>query len=199
MYPSFSDKLVTAHQKSPVMLVIAPRLTQLPLPIQRYDDPFLPFGREVIRATSSMVCGYIFDLAAYFALGAAGIIALERTIALVDHSLIKLLHGPFYGSDYVVGAFESGFGSDAVTLVNDVYLDQYLREAQHGAFVVQEGLPRTDDIHGVYWQDFHLLTYPLAEDQVVSIQVTDEKILYQSKGEDFTDYICAALEKLRNG
>lgn len=198
MRPSFSEKLASACQQSSIVLCLAPKVAQMPLSIQRYDDPFLPFGREVIRATQDLVCGYLFDLAAYFALGAAGMIALERTIPLVDTRLVRILHGPFYGSAYADGAFESAFGCDAVTLVNDVHLGDYLREPQHSAFVMQEGLPRTDHIHGVYWHDFRLLTYPTAEDQVLNLHLADEKVLYASRGEDFTDSIRAALEKMLN-
>ena len=70
---SFADRLAAAQRtnRSTLALVMAPRLLQIPLPMQRFDDPFLPFGKAIIAATRDVVCAYIFDLAAYLAVGAA--------------------------------------------------------------------------------------------------------------------------------
>ncbi len=196
----FADKLRSAQlvNDSDILLLVTPRLTKLPLPIQRFDDPFLPFGRAIIQATHDLVCGYVFDLAAYLALGAAGVIALERTMPFVRPPLIRVLHGPFSGPDYVAAAFESALTCDAVTLVDDVYLDMYIAEPGHGAFIVQRGFPRTDHIHGMYWTDMRLLTYPADEDEVINLRLADERVLYAGHGDSFTEDIRAALGKLQN-
>src|SRR5262245_27291563 len=101
MAQTFAEKIAAAQEsrRSNIILHIAPRMAKLPLPIQRYDDPFLPFGREIIRATSDLVCGYMFDLAAYLAHGAAGIIALERTIPYTELDAIRIFHAPFASAD----------------------------------------------------------------------------------------------------
>ena len=72
----------------------------MPYPMQRYDDPFLPYGRAVIDATSDIACAYVFDLAAYLSIGASGAIALERTIAYVPSPSLTILHGMFTRAEY---------------------------------------------------------------------------------------------------
>src|SRR5258708_21188810 len=104
--------------QSTLAISLAPKLNQLPLEIQRYDDPFLPFGKAVIDATADLACAYVFHLGAYLALGGAGAVALERTIAYVPAGAIKILHGPFATAEYVSAAFGDGFGPDSVTLVS---------------------------------------------------------------------------------
>ena len=74
MWTDFVQRLTNARTRnqSDVVLMLNPRVDRLPLPIQRYDDPFFPFGKEIVRATHQSVCAYVFDLASYLALGAAG-------------------------------------------------------------------------------------------------------------------------------
>ena len=179
-----------------IVLLLSPQVRHLPLPMQRYDDPFLPFGRAVIEATQNLVCGYVFDLASYLALGAAGAIALERTLPFVDRELITILHGPFWGPQYAGAAFESAFTCDAVTLVNDIYLDSYTKDPVHSAFVVHDGLPRTARVHGVFWHDVRLFTYPLDVESIVNIRLADEKVLYASGGIDFQEKLVDALNAM---
>jgi hypothetical protein len=123
----FEQKLQKAWQRSQSWhaLMLRPILAKLPLPMQRYDEPFLPFGKAIIDATRDLVVAYIFDLAAYLALGAAGAIALERTIAYVNASgeTATILHGAFVSSDYVGAAV--AFGVDAVTCIGTCDTSQY--------------------------------------------------------------------------
>src|SRR5678815_364038 len=115
---SFRDLVEAAQQRNQSTLAVslAPVLNKLPYEIQRYDDPFLPYGKAVIDATADLVCAYVFHLGAYLALGAAGAVALERTIAYVPSGIVKVLHGPFANAEYVRAAFEDGFGANAVTI-----------------------------------------------------------------------------------
>lgn len=135
--PTFSEKW-QALQHSRLAIGIAPQVTRLPAPVARYDDPFLPFGRAIIEATAEFACAFVFDLASYLALGAAGARALERTIPIVPDHLIKILHAPFFTADYVEAAFEAAFGVDAVTLANDdsMVVEAYAHNPVHGAFVL---------------------------------------------------------------
>ncbi len=196
----FPDRLKAVQQasQSDILLLIAPRLTRLPLPMQRYDDPFLPYGRAIIEATRDLVCGYVFDLAAYLALGAAGAIALERTIPFARPDLITILHGPFARAGYSVVAFEQAFNCDAVTLVDAVHLAAYLAQPEHGAFVVQRGTRGSHHVHGVYWTDERVFTYPTGEGSVLSLRLADEKVLYAGHDDHFTDAVQAALERMRD-
>jgi hypothetical protein len=97
---------------------LAPRVADLPGPIQKYDDPFLPYSRAIIEATAESVAGYWFDLAAYLALGAAGAIALERAVALVraGGAHLTVLHGPFARGDYAALAGRDALHVDAATI-----------------------------------------------------------------------------------
>jgi hypothetical protein len=198
MASSFAEKLTAICHRSDIILLMSPLLSKLPLPIQRYDDPFLPFGKAIINATQDMVCGYMFDLAAYLALGAAGIIALERTLPYIDSALIRILHGPFVGPDYAAAAFQGNFDLDAVTLVHEEDYPAYTEQPWQGAFVV-----KTDDIteqhsYGVYWRDAGLFTFPNGVEKLQQMRLAGESVLYAGRGDDFAEQVRAALEKMRD-
>jgi hypothetical protein len=193
MPQTFAEKLVTAQEaRGNIILLIVPRLPKLPLPIQRYDDPFLPFGREIIRATSDLVCGYMFDLAAYLALGAAGVIALERTLPYTELDSVRIFHGPFAGAGYAPAAFDGNFNFDAVTLADDSHYSAYTAQEWQGAFVVRHDEPSPTP-YGVYWTDAHRLTWP----GVHPLHVAGESVLYADRSENFAEGVRAAVEKLR--
>jgi hypothetical protein len=126
------------HDSCTLAIGLAPSLKNLPYSIQSYDDPFLPLGKAIIDATHDLVCAYVFDLAAYLALGAAGAVALERTIAYVPGSVVKILHGPFATGDYAQAAFEDAFNVDAVTLIptlDRALIGAYTEQPHHGVIV----------------------------------------------------------------
>lgn len=190
----FVDKLQNAASGSDIMLMISPRVNRLPLVIQRYDDPFLPFGRAVIEATRKLVCGYLFDLAAYLRLGAAGAIALERTLPLVERHQIRILHGPFWGPDYADMVRFGPLTCDAATLVDDLHLDAYAP----GAFVIYSGLPQSRTVHGAFWHEINLLTYPVSSEASVSLRVAGDTVLYAGVGDDFQQAIADALRAMQH-
>jgi hypothetical protein len=144
---NFNERLNAAqsHHKSTLAVGLAPSLKTLPLAMQSHDDPFLPFGKSVIEATHELVCAYVFHLASYLALGAAGAVALERTIAFVPSNVLKILHGPFGSPDYAPAALEGAFNVDAVTLApttDAALIGPYLTDAKHGIYVeANEGFP----------------------------------------------------------
>ena len=171
---SFQDKLhniQTAKGTNRALLLI-PRLTKMPLPMQRYDDPFLPFGKAVIAATQDLVCAYVFDLGAYLALGAAGAVALERTIASVDDTTVSVLHAPFVGSGYIEAA--EAFNVDAVTLALVVDAETY-RAAGFGTF----------------WREGAFLLEIGGETQ---LSLLGEDVLYAGHDDDFAVQVRAALQ-----
>lgn len=196
MSQPFHEKWHAAQvqNQSRLALGIAPRLAKMPLPIARYDDPFLPFGRAIIEVTSDLVCAYVFDLASYLALGAAGARALERTIPLVPRHIPTILHGPFVTADYAQAAFENAFSADAVTLMTsdpDV-IAAYLENPVHGVFVQQSS---------AYLNRFNVGTY--SADQLTmhgsrALWIT-EPILYASGKDDFQETARQQAEKFRSG
>lgn len=197
---SFADKLVSIQNRhhTNLALLIAPRLVRLPLVIQRYDDPFLPFGAAIVNATRDLVCAYVFDLAAYLSLGAAGAVALERTIAYAKGDTLTILHGPFVGGDYAALLDEGSFNADAVTVVDGDDSPAYSARTDRCAFVVQRGLPEQGELlsGAIYWQDAGLFTIPFAT-AFLTLRLAGEEVLYAGMGEDFAARTRAALEKRR--
>ncbi|MFQ3534682.1 MAG: hypothetical protein SNJ58_02285 [Aggregatilineales bacterium] len=135
--PSFRERWQAAQARSGGNLAIglAPALDRLPAAVAKIDDPFLPLGKLIINTTADLACAYIFHLSAYLAIGAAGIIALERTLAYVPSGILKVLHAPFASTEYVRAAFEDALGADAVTLSSPELAGPYLAQAHYGAFV----------------------------------------------------------------
>lgn len=201
MSERFVERLAAIQQanQSNLILQIAPRLSNLPLAIQRYDDPFLPFGKAIIKATRDVVCGYLFDLAAYMAIGAAGVVALERTIAYAGREVVNILHGPFASGDYSILLDEGSLNVDAVTLKDSDFAEAYLARPNRGVFVVRtgeadKGLQKET---GVWWQDANLLTYP-DKVQIMRLRLVEEQSLRRGQGDDFAEQIRARLIGMRH-
>jgi hypothetical protein len=162
---------------------MSPRLLQMPLPVQRYDDPFLPFGKATIDATQDLLCGYMFDLAAYLAIGAAGAVALERTIAYAGQASVNILHGPFPSPDYAEAAGAAAFNVDAVTLTESIYAENYLRTGVE--VLARDGVGEV----GVFSQENSTLTI-----HDVVLRLLGDDVLYAGRGNDFADAVRAAVE-----
>ncbi len=158
-------------------LLIAPRLSFMPLPLLSIDDPFLPFGKAIINATRDLVCAYVFDLAAYLALGAAGAVALERTIAYANanSAAITVLHGLFVGAGYVEAAADSAFNVDAVTLARTVDAEAYQARGL-GVCLVAE-----------------LEMFEVAGTNL-KLTLAGKSVLYAGRGEDFAERVREALQ-----
>jgi hypothetical protein len=187
--PDFYEKLRAAslRNRSNLALSIVPRIDKLPPHIARYDEPFLPFGKTIISATRDFVAAYFFDLPAYMALGAVGMVALERTIDYAAGSAITVLHGAFALNDFVVVMDENAFGVDAVTLSHGAHRDVFTERPEFGAFVIDA------------WAGdrFETQTGRLVCGDL-TLQVTSEAFLYQHRQEDFAAVLAANVEALRN-
>lgn len=133
-------------------LYIEPRLEQMPLAIQRYDDPFLPYAKALITATRDIVCGYVFDTAAFLSIGAAGAIALERAIAYAGEAMPTILHGPFWGSHYAALLDKGAFNADGATIVCVEDVPYYLAKNKVG-FVVRNKGDLGTAAHPIYLSD----------------------------------------------
>ncbi len=202
MTSSLTEKLaqIQAERQSDLGLLLVPRLALLPLPMLRFDDPFLPFGKAIIDATRDLICAYIFDLAAYLSIGAAGAIALERTLAYVGSDTVTILHGLFAGAEYAGISDEGAFAVDAVTLADGQHLDAYLKRPDRSALIVRRGNPTTldaPDIGGYYWNEAQVCTLLGSSGQILQIRMAAESVLYAGQGEDFGERARAELEKRR--
>ena len=191
---NFQRKLASILEQVPtrIVLPIAPQVERMPAPIRIYDDPFLPFGRAVIKATRDLVCGYLFDFAAYLAIGAAGAVALERTVAYVAGERLTILHGPFSGDGYVILLDEGSFNVDCVTLANMVDLPSYRQRPDRTGIVV-DGVGR-DDVN-VYSPTSGLMRFGYSN---APLHVASRELIYSSGQADFTDQIRLELQQLWN-
>ncbi|MFQ3646826.1 MAG: hypothetical protein SNJ54_05755 [Anaerolineae bacterium] len=113
---SLYERIIAQQKSKGLALHFCPRVVDLPLPMQRFDDPFLPYGKAVINASREHVSLYVFDVPSYLAIGAAGAVALERTIDFLNDEIPCVLHGPFGGAAFVKLLDKLAFGADALTI-----------------------------------------------------------------------------------
>lgn len=183
--PDFVTKLDAAQRTraSSVALLLSPRMDRLPLPIQRYDDPFLPLSRAIIEATEDIVCSYVFDFAAYMALAAAGARALERAIGLVSQDTVKILHGPFVGTAYSAMVERTAFDVDAVTVYQ---ADDVAYYQSHAPFAAIQCGPR-------------VAGRELSISDGLSLYITDEDVMLAGRGDDFAEQVRERVLALKGG
>lgn len=139
MNSTFVSKLKSAQSDASEWGVyISPRVETLPFEIQRHDDPFLPYMRAIYAATSDLVCAYVFDLSAYLALAAAGMVALERSIALVRQSHVAILDAVFATNAFSEVWDEAGYNVDAVTIAECAPTEAFHTRSDRQAYVDSE-------------------------------------------------------------
>jgi hypothetical protein len=176
-----------------VVLRISPYLMRMPAPVKAYDDPFLPFGKAVINATRDVVAGYIFDFPAYLAIGAAGAVALERTMAYVDRALITIIDGQFSGAGYVHMADEGTFNADALILADDKHLSAYTARPDRSAFVTDDHTPHSAPTGGIFWHVTDELTIG-----DIRLKIVGDDVVYADGTAHFGDSLHEALLRMRN-
>lgn len=176
----FIEKLHAAQiaNRSWVCVGLDPDIERMPGPLLKYDEPFLPFLKAIIDATADLVCAYKPNLGFYLGLGAAGVIALERTIAYIPDEIPIILDGKFNDIGHTASAYAEGafgaFGADAVT--TNPYLGEdsirpFLTRSENAAFV----LARTSNKSASDFQDLGVeLGLPLSDDGS-----NDPTLLYQ--------------------
>ena len=195
-WPDFINRteMIQAQKQSDLLLFINPRMDQLPLPITRFDEPFFPFGKAIIAATHDLVCGYIFDLASYLALGAAGAVALERTLGYVDKQSLKILHGPFSGAGYTAMADAIAFALDGLTLTHSTDLATYLKNPPYAGFALDNAELEMGGT--IDFAQGRLVAY--AEGQAkLQMRLVADDFLFAYRGMDFADQIRAGLDAMR--
>jgi hypothetical protein len=194
MRRSFTEKLKQAqeHNETDVALLLRPLMSEMPAPMHYRDDPFFPFSKAIVSATRDIVCGYVFDFAAYMAHGAAGAVALERSLAFTGADVVKILHGAFVGGRYIEMVYENAFGADAATIASQRDYEAFTAQASHGAFIIKE-----ENVHDVdlpiYWIERDMFTLPNG----TKIRLAGESVLYASYQDDYAEQCRAALEAMR--
>lgn len=119
---SYLHKLRAAQERNNSWLCVGldPDPARLPLPAMQWDEPVLPFNKAIIDATVDLVCAYKPNLGFYLQWGAAGVIALERTIAYIPEDIPVIIDcktGDIGNTQaaWGVGLFDV-WGVDAVTV-----------------------------------------------------------------------------------
>lgn len=196
-WTNFIEKWETAQEKkqSDLALVINPQLEQLPLPITRFDDPFFPFAKAIINATERITCAYIFDFASYLAMGAAGIVALERSLGYVPKNTLKILHGPFASDAYSPMADAISFALDALTLSDDTHLTHYITHPPFAALAMNTEI--VPDEGGLIDFVANIMQAKSSTGEIMTIRLAREDVLYASRLDNFAIDASHALEKLR--
>ncbi len=175
---------------------LAPVASELPLAYLRFDEPALPYGRDLISATAGSVCGWAFDLAAYLAYGAAGVIALERTLALATGQGITILHGAFAIPDYA-RLLDGPLRFDAYTVNDNSVCAAYTQQPHIGVFVVQ-----TDQVHqvpncGLFSPNTGIFQLPIADSGHTLCLYRLNPLRVQEKGEDKARFLSAVQVLVR--
>lgn len=144
----FLARMNAASRK--LILSLAPRLDQLPPEIQYFDEPLLPYGKAVIAATKDIVSGYMFNFPAYLTIGAAGVIALERTLAYASTlGKVTILDGDFSSADYAFAFTHGELWVDAVTVshmaLQSAFIQAGMTAIGKGAGISENGLAIVGD------------------------------------------------------
>jgi orotidine-5'-phosphate decarboxylase len=119
---TYLEKLKAAQDRNASWLCVGldPQPDRLPVPALKWDEPILPFNKAIIDATADLVCAYKPNLGFYLQWGAAGIIALERTIAYIPDHLPVIIDCKTGDIGHTQAAWASGlldtWGVDAITV-----------------------------------------------------------------------------------
>lgn len=154
----YLEKLKNAQEKNNSWLCVGldPMPGRMPLPALRWDEPVLPFNKAIIDATQDLVCAYKPNLGFYLQWGAAGVIALERTIAYIPNDIPIILDcktGDIGSTQaaWGVGLFDE-WGVDAVTVNPFVGADAVLPMIEERPNKAVYLLARTSNPGAAYFQ-----------------------------------------------
>lgn len=119
---TFLEKLCSCSDRHRSLLCVGldPQLELMPQIVTSGPNPLLRFNREIIEATSDLVCAFKMNIAFYLAHGSEGWTALEETIGLIPSRIPTILDAKFgdIGNTsrmYARTAFET-LAVDAVTV-----------------------------------------------------------------------------------
>lgn len=175
----YIEKLHHAQQKNDSWLCVGldPDPSRLRVDVLKWDEPVLPFNKAIIDATADLVCAYKPNLGFYLQWGAAGVMALERTIAYIPDHIPIILDCKAGDIGHTQAAWAHGlfdeWGVDAVTVNPYVGAEAvapmiaerpskalYIlaRTSNPGAFLIQGNLEDADSTtavvlrHSQHWE-----------------------------------------------
>lgn len=189
---SYLEKLRAAQDRNHSWLCIGldPQPELMPVEALKWDEPVLPFNRQIIEATSDLVCAYKPNLGFYLQWGAAGVIALERTLAIIPDHIPVILDAKIGDIGHTQAAWGRGlfeeWGVDAVT-VNPFVGDDAVRPLLSGrpdkaAYV----LARTSNPGARQFQG------DLSAGSGLSFDVLRQAVLWASEGDGHCGFVIGA-------
>ncbi len=119
---NYLEKLREIQEKNQSWLCVGldPDPNRLRVDWLKWDEPVLPFNKAIIDATADLVCAYKPNLGFYLQWGAAGVIALERTIAYIPRHIPVILDCKTGDIGHTQAAWAKGafdeWGVDAITV-----------------------------------------------------------------------------------
>ena len=119
---SYLEKLRAVQDQNDSWLCVGldPDPDKLRVDWLKWDEPILPFNKRIIDATADLVCAYKPNLGFYLQWGAAGVIALERTIAYIPNHIPVILDCKTGDIGHTQAAWGNGlfddWGVDAITV-----------------------------------------------------------------------------------
>lgn len=119
---NYLEKLKAAQERNDSWLCIGldPDPVRLRVDTLKWDEPVLPFNKAIIDQTTDLVCAYKPNLGFYLQWGAAGVIALERTIAYIPDWMPVILDCKTGDIGHTQAAWANGlydqWGVDAITV-----------------------------------------------------------------------------------
>lgn len=134
---TYLHKLQAMQQQNNSWLCVGldPDPARLRVDALKWDEPVLPFNKAIIDATLDLVCAYKPNLGFYLQWGAAGVVALERTIAYIPRHIPIILDCKTGDIGHTQAAWARGlfdeWGVDAIT-VNPYVGSEAVLPALHG-------------------------------------------------------------------
>ena len=141
----FIDKLLKVQRKNRTLLCVGLDTdpAKLPRHLGMSGKAVLKFNREIIDATSDLVCAFKLNLAFYEALGEHGWEVLHETLASIPKSVITIGDGKRGDIGNTAERYASSLYDelqfDAATVNPYLGFDSiepFIRSAEHGAFVL---------------------------------------------------------------
>lgn len=118
----FKEKLseLVAERKTVICVGLDTDFDKIPEHIKKLDNPILEFNKQIIEATSDLVCSYKPNIAFYERLGSVGWEILKETVSIIPKAvpvIIDAKRGDIGNTSamYAKAIFED-LGGDAVTL-----------------------------------------------------------------------------------
>ncbi len=134
---TYLHKLQAIQQQNNSWLCVGldPDPARLRVDALKWDEPVLPFNKAIIDTTLDLVCAYKPNLGFYLQWGAAGVVALERTIAYIPRHIPIILDCKTGDIGHTQAAWARGlfdeWGVDAIT-VNPYVGSEAVLPALHG-------------------------------------------------------------------